>query len=232
MKRIRFDRNVLPSRALKTTKRTGRIVLLIGFALLLFPKNQLQAQEKFHPYLLIGGNYGLTLSSISFYPQISQATLLGKMGGLSVCFVSESHFGLQFEMNYSQRGWKEQTGNSFYQRQLNYVEVPVMTHFFTNGRIGWFLNLGPKIGYLLSQNTTTNLSKLTNPEYTMPISTKFDYGICGGTGLELHTKRFNVFFEGRYGYGLSDIFPNKASDYFGSSGNQVISITAGIMFRL
>nr|WP_246392411.1 porin family protein [Microbacter margulisiae] len=180
----------------------------------------------------MGGTYGATLSSVSFYPQITQSLLLGRTAGITGCFVSEPHFGLQFEVNYSQRGWKEQNGSSFYQRQLNYVEMPIMTHFFTNGRIGWFLNLGPKFGYLLSEKPTTNLTSLTNPEYTAAISSHFDYGICAGSGFELHTKPFNVVLEGRYSYGLSDIFPNRSTDYFESSGNQVISITLGLMFRL
>ncbi len=195
-------------------------------------KSTLSAQTPFRPYFLIGGTYGITLSSISFYPQITQSNLFGYTGGISGCFVSEPHFGLQVEVNYSQRGWKEQTGRNFYQRQLNYVEMPIMTHFFTNGKVGWFLNLGPKIGYLLSEKPITNLTTLTNPEYTSAISSRFDYGICAGSGFELHTRLLNFILEGRYSYGLSDIFPDRTTDYFGSSSNQVISVTFGIMFHL
>lgn len=207
---------------------------LLSFILVCYilSRSTLAAQTPFHPYLLLGGDYGVTLSSMNFYPQITQSNLLGYTGSISGCFVSEPHFGLQVEINYSQQGWKEQSGLSFYQRQLNYVEMPIMTHFFTNGKVGWFLNLGPKIGYLLSEKPTTNITTLTNPEYIAAVSSRFDYGICAGSGLELHTRYFNYILEGRYSYGLSDIFPNKAQDYFGSSGNQVISITFGIMAHL
>ena len=61
----------------------------------------------------------------------------------------------------------------------------------------------------------------------------FDYGITGGVGVELRLNR-NVFvLEGRYSFGLGDIFGNKKADVFhGSSANRGILVTLSYMFNV
>ncbi|MDR2804338.1 MAG: PorT family protein, partial [Dysgonamonadaceae bacterium] len=59
-------------------------------------------------------------------------------------------------------------------------------------------------------------------DYT--VRRKFDYGIAGGMGLEIRTGIGNFILEGRYYYGLSDVFNNSRADVFQSSHNQVIGI--------
>ena len=50
--------------------------------------------------------------------------------------------------------------------------------------------------------------------------------------MELKTKAGNFFVEGRYYYGLSDVFNNSKIDDFGRSANQVISIRLGYSIRI
>ena len=66
----------------------------------------------------------------------------------------------------------------------------------------------------------------------LKIAKKFDYGIAGGLGVELKTKAGNFFVEGRYYYGLSDIYGNSKTDDFGRSANQTIYIRAGYSIRI
>mgnify|MGYP002678679447 CR=1 FL=1 len=65
-------------------------------------------------------------------------------------------------------------------------------------------------------------------EETMPIENKFDYGIAAGLGMEYsHRKAGHFQIEGRYYYGLGNIYGDSKKDYFGKSnhGNIVMKLT-------
>ncbi|MDE6355579.1 MAG: PorT family protein [Prevotella sp.] len=161
------------------------------------------------------------------------------------------------EVNYTQTGWREDiltaedmpvinqyTGRpEEYERQLTYIQVPMMA------RMGWgrerkgfqfFFQLGPQVGMFLSEKSKSNFDfNLRNvndrigaqrdaTQEILPIERKFDYGIVGGLGLEYsHPKVGHFIIEGRYYYGLGDIYNNSKRDYFGRSniGNIVVKLT-------
>jgi hypothetical protein len=63
---------------------------------------------------------------------------------------------------------------------------------------------------------------------TMAVENKFDYGIAVGAGLEFSNRHFGHFMiEGRYYYGLGNIYGNTKRDYFSRSnfGNIVVKCT-------
>ena len=66
----------------------------------------------------------------------------------------------------------------------------------------------------------------------MEITNKFDYGITAGAGFELSTKAGRFLIEGRYYYGLSDIFKNSKKDTFGRSNNGTIVVKCSYLFDL
>lgn len=161
------------------------------------------------------------------------------------------------EVNIAQVGWKEDirdvndqpvinkyTGLAEeYQRQMTYVQVPMFA------RLGWgrerrgfqfFFQAGPQVGFYLGEKVKTNFDRsLRNnadrlgaqrdaAQDSLPIQHKFDYGIAAGLGLEYsHPKIGHFIVEGRYYYGLGDVFGNSKRDYFGRSniGNIVIKLT-------
>lgn len=162
---------------------------------------------------------------------------------------------VQFEVNYAKIGWKEDildikdmpvinpvTGLAeTYSRTMSYVQIPVFAH------LGWgreqrgfqfFFQAGPQIGFYLSESSdmsfstdNINLEDRTNQivaQYDMPVENKFDYGIAAGLGLEYsHPKLGHLQLEGRYYYGLGNIYGDSKKDYFGKSnfGNIVIKMT-------
>ncbi len=66
-----------------------------------------------------------------------------------------------------------------------------------------------------------------------PIKNKFDYGIAGGAGVEFYiSPRNSITLEGRYYFGLGNIFPAAKADTFSASRNTSIEITLGYNFRL
>lgn len=164
------------------------------------------------------------------------------------------------EINYSQMGWKESildindqpvinavTGQAEqYQRTINYVQVPLMAHLAWGRErkgVAFFVNLGPQFGYRISESTKTNfnfadrnVADRVNPvcaQDTMAVENSLDYGIAVGAGLELSIPHVGHFLlEGRYYYGLGNIYGDSKRDYFGSSNFNNISVKLTYLFDL
>ena len=161
------------------------------------------------------------------------------------------------ELNFAQTGWKEElltaddlpvinpaTGQAeAYQRELSYLQLPVFA------RLGWgrersglqfYFQAGPQVGYCIGEKTKMNFDFSQRnyedrvgvmkqaPQDTMAVENKFDYGIAAGMGLEWsHPKIGHFLLEGRYYYGLGDIYGNSKRDFFGRSNlnNIVVKLT-------
>lgn len=191
-----------------------------------------QAQKStFKQELAVGGSCGVNFSSVSFVPKVKTGMLMGLNIGATIRWNTEPNLGLQAELNFSQQGWKEkyeERPDLKYSRTINYIEIPFFTHIhFGSKRVRVFVNLGPKIGYAIGESTDSNLGdekpNLTNDQHDMAIDRKFDWGLCGGPGLELRTGIGSFLLEGRYYYALGDIFNSRKEDVFPKSSGQVIS---------
>ncbi|MBQ9644887.1 MAG: PorT family protein [Prevotella sp.] len=164
------------------------------------------------------------------------------------------------EVNIARIGWKENildrndnhvvnalTGTyEQYQRDMTYLQVPVFA------RLGWgrersgfqfFFQAGPQMGVFLGESTSSNfeiesrsserVSQIVAQD-SMAVEHKFDYGIAVGLGVEFSHRRLGHFMlEGRYYYGLGDIYGNTKRDYFARSnfGNIVVKLTYLIDIR-
>lgn len=203
------------------------------------------AQTPFKQELYIGASFGTNFSSVSFAPKVQTKLLMGYMGGFIARWNTENHIGLQAELNYSQNGWDEDfedfpDKNYKYTRTINYVELPFLTHIYFGGKnTRFFFNVGPKIGYLLSESTSHNLDGvelegIETRQHDMPIRHKFAWGLCGGPGFELRTGIGTFSLEGRYYYALGDIFSNSKTDteYFPKSSGQVLSVKLAYLFPI
>lgn len=197
--------------------------------------------------LAVGFNGGYNLSKVDFSPTIKQNLHPGLTGGLTLRYTTEKYFSLicaaQLEVNFAQRGWSEiidDGSNNTYSRTTNYVEIPFLAH------IGWgkedrglqfFINAGPQLGLYLSDSEhvgeSWDVSNRPNniiEQYGKEIENTLEYGIAGGAGLELKTGIGNFIIEGRYFFGLSDMFGNSKADPFGRSANT--TITAKISYLI
>lgn len=207
------------------------------------------AETHYKPHISIGAHAGATMSQVSFSPSVKQAWTNGLVGGVQVRYAEERLVGLLGELNVVQRGWKEdfEEGPLSYARTSTYISLPIMTHiYFGPPRFKCFFNLGPEFSYLLGESTSANFdyhrpfeaegwpqkSRMVE-QLTTDISKKFDYGICLGFGCEFWLQpRHSVYLEGRFYYGLGNIFPSSKADTFDASRNMTISVTMGYNFRL
>ena len=119
----------------------------------------------------------------------------------------------------------------------------------------FFFQIGPQVGFFLSEKTDANFdvhdpafnpaideNGRFGPNYrygssrvshvvaqdSMAVENTFDYGIAAGAGLEFsHPKLGHFLLEGRYYYGLGNIYGSSKRDFFARSnfGNIIIKFT-------
>lgn len=165
------------------------------------------------------------------------------------------------EVNISRIGWKEKildindqpvtlasdTSQAiFYQRKLTYVQIPFIA------RMGWgkerrglqfFFQAGPQVGFLIGETSESNFDlhtplhnrRVSNvvAQDTMSVEHKFDFGIMAGAGLELSLPKVGHFLvEGRYYYGLGNLFGASKRDYFARSNQGVITVKMSYLFDI
>jgi len=209
----------------------------------------IMAQRTYDPHFAIGGKGGVTLSNMAFTPGVEQALIQGMQVGVTARYVEEKFFGIVAELNIEQRGWKETFDETEfkYQRRLTYLQLPVMTHiYFGSKTFKGFINLGPSVGYMIADGISSNFDH-NNPaavagfpianrhvnQMSMEIKNRFDYGICAGGGIEFVIKRrHSLILEGRYYYGLGNIFSAKKKDEFSASRGTSIQVSLGYMFHV
>ena len=198
----------------------------------------------------VGAKGGLSLSKVNFQSSVPQTLVGGMVLGASVRYIDEKHFGLIGEINLEQRGWKEDfkplEGYNF-KRQFTYIQIPLLTHiYFGSDKARFFFNAGPEIGIMIGDKTSSNfdyahatdIEDLQNSyrkleQFTLPVNRKFDYGISAGLGMEINiAPRHALNFEGRFYYGLNDVFRNHKSDPFQGSSSMSIMVTLGYNIRI
>lgn len=210
------------------------------------------AQREYSPNFSVGFKGGATMSRMSFTPEVHQKMVQGLTMGLMARYHEEKLFGLIGEVNITQRGWKEDFARDEapefdYSRRLTYIQIPLLTHiYFGSERVKCFINLGPEIGFMISDKIDANFDYnnygglqgfpqgyRTNEQLKMAVENKFDYGIAGGVGVEFFiNKKNSILLEGRYYFGLGNIYKATKRDYFSASRGTSIEVTLGYLFRV
>lgn len=207
--------------------------------------------------IAVGVTGGVALNTIGFDPTVKQFQHIGPTLGVVARFTSEKYFksycAFQVELNYSNLGWRENVLNAqskplpdTYRRDQHYLHLPLLARLAWGrehrGVMGYVL-AGPQVGICFKEKVTQSdftLNAEGNPDrpngmfaqYDMPIEHKFDYGITAGAGLEINTKVGHFLVEGRYYYGLSDIYGNSKKDVFGRSNNGTIIAKITYLFDI
>lgn len=206
------------------------------------------AQSHFDSRVDLGVKGGITLSEVMFKPSITQKFGMGETFGVTFRYTEENHFGLIAEVNFVQRGWAEKFEELpyKYQRYLNYIEIPIMSHIYFGRRGKFFFNAGPEVAYFLGDKIScdfdyknpssvpglTDKGRITD-QLNLEVSQKLDFGIVAGLGGEFSINRRNsIALEARLYYGIGNVMPSGRQDYFSVSNQLSVSVTAGYWFRL
>lgn len=161
---------------------------------------------------------------------ITETAHLGGNAGVSFRYSGHNHCGLQVEVNYQQRGWREvnKTSGIDYQRTLHYISVPFLTHIYfgKNGANG-FINLGPQIGYCFRDVAKGTKNPSLAHQYDA-LDQPFDWGIAGGVGFYYKTKKAGIYqIDIRVDYSLGTIYNTRTTDYFSQANPLDVSINLG-----
>ncbi|MDE6537743.1 MAG: PorT family protein [Muribaculaceae bacterium] len=204
------------------------------------------SQTHYNSSVYLGVKGGVDLSRVNFTPSVKQSFLPGVNFGASIRYIEENHFGLIAELNFEQRGWKENFEEApfKYSRTINYLQVPFLAHIYFGRRGRFFFNAGPEIGLRLGESTSSNFdyTDVTNVtgfplrntyQYLEKAEQVFDYGISAGLGGEFFINRKNsVYLEGRFYYGLGNVLKSGRTENFRGSNSMSLMISAGYWFRI
>ena len=229
-------------------KAAVNICIILITLFLAFTTGTIKAQTHYSSNVSIGAKGGLDISKVFFSPSVKQKMTLGMNTGVMVRYVEENHFGLIGELNFAQRGLAENFEEApySYSRTLIYVDLCFLAHVFFVRRGRFFFNAGPQVGYYLGETVKSNFDPYNtadlpdfpnknriNYQLTEPTKIKIDYGISAGLGTEFFINpRNSISLEGRFYFGLANIFSTKRQDNFGAANQMTISASLGYWFRV
>lgn len=222
-------------------------IVSLAVAALCFCHN-LGAQTHYRANVAIGAKAGADMSRVFFNPSVPQGFIFGGVAGFTFRYVEESHFGLIAELNWTQRGWKENFEGAPYRysRTLNYIQIPVMAHIYFGRRGRFFFNAGPEIGFFIGDKVSADFdpyntaglpdfpnTNRTNTQMSMKVNQKIDYGISAGLGGEFSINRRNALYvEARFYYGLGNVLKSGRTEAFNASNQMSVSLCLGYWLRL
>lgn len=206
------------------------------------------AQTHYASNVALGVKGGVDLSRVSFTPSVKQSFAMGMNAGLTFRYIEENHFGLIAEINYEQRGWKEdfETYPFEYTRTIDYIQIPFLAHIYFGRRGKFFFNAGPEVGFKIGESTTANFDYnnlgsvkdfpsglRTTYQYQLAAENKIDYGISAGLGGEFSlNKRNSIYIEGRFYYGLGNVLKSGRTEKFRGSNSMSVMASVGYWFRI
>ncbi len=185
-----------------------------------------------------GGAQTATLTTTGHASQ-NKKGLLGYTAGIVWAVPISQNIALQTELNYTQRGLSYRYQEDYDRLKSAYVDLPVMLNLSFGDAAKVFVNLGGYGGYWLSgklQNKTDGNKTSTKLPFDSDASdgysdNRIDYGLIGGLGLSYKMGSGNVFVEGRYTHGLSDISKiSPKPDGYHASSHRIMGISLGYIF--
>jgi hypothetical protein len=192
------------------------------------------AQTQFKPQTEVGIKGGTSFSRYIFNPALRQEPTMGHTGGFVLKHISEPNLGIQLELNYVQRGWTERIDSTqAYRRNLNFIEVPFMTHVaIGKSNTNFIANFGPSLAYLVSNGDSTKAVRdVEGPNYFQKeIENPLQFGLAIGIGV-VRKSSLGIFqLEGRLTQSLTNIISGKQG--LSSAKNTNVNVTVSYLMNI
>lgn len=188
----------------------------------------------------VGVKGGYNLSTAYFFHSFYGSDIVTRMeggfqGGIIAMNYLRNHVGLQAELLYSQKGWKQKfdTGQPDLITELNYIELPLLVNIHTGKeQMHFFANAGCFAEYLISSSQSEEPESNNIYAFKESRDHKFGYGFRGGIGGFYEFDFGTLQFESSFSYSLSDVleFETLSSGIPNSSKNIVVAFTVAYMF--
>jgi hypothetical protein len=148
-------------------------------------------------------------------------------GGFFFQYNLNKNFSLRMDPSYEQKGYKikqqltDSQGNPISKGKIrgnfDYITIPLLLRANIGNKINYFVNAGPYIGFLLSQNNIVQAPLFDGAKVTYTNTSYYktiDIGITAGIGLAIPIKdKFALSIEIRNNLGLTNINKNTNKDY-------------------
>ena len=148
---------------------------------------------------------------------IRTSVVLGLFGEFTIT----DRFSIQPELLYSGQGFSDQNPVGFSRVKLDYLLLPIMAKIYLHQN-DLSLEFGPQVGFLVSGKEKTN-----EANETIENVSKVDFGVNVGLGYELKS---NVYFQGRYNLGITNLNSDSSTSGATKYSNAVIQISVGYLF--
>lgn len=186
-------------------------------------------------YFNYGVNGGLFAGGVNFYDKsgFNTAFYPRLQGGVSALFKNKFWSGVQLELNFKQKGWKQHyDNNDEFSVSLDYIEIPLLTHFEAGEKwkIRPMMNVGPFVAFMLDQKITNNVTDLANrlPYQNAEIDNPFEFGLIAALGAIANFNKFATSLEFRFNQTWTHIYNQSVMSF---SQNQIYGLCLTVYFR-
>ena len=216
-------------------------------------------------YIGVKGGYGAARGR--FYPLPDKSGLMWNKytAGVVWKYFSPQQIvgGVSAELEFQMRGYSMFFGSGEISNETSYtsrtrtvssITLPLIWQphlYMINRRVRFFLSAGVTFTYNLgigdkliladygfdADGNRTITRESSNYKMQTARDVRWNYGWLGGAGFSVLVNRWEIFAEGRYYYGMSDILRTKTKYLFNEEGSirselDNIYITMGVTFRL
>jgi opacity protein-like surface antigen len=100
---------------------------------------------------------------------------------------------------------------------MSFIEVPLLLKVQFGDQIRPYIMGGPTVGFLLSSKLESEIGGLLFKGDVKHITRKVDFGVGLGAGVSIPLGSSNIFLDGRYTLGLTDL--NKGGTFTAKAGD-------------
>ncbi|MEP2024222.1 MAG: porin family protein [Reichenbachiella sp.] len=211
------------------------LLLILG----IFISNETHAQRKTY----VGLKSGYNLSSAYFFHSFNGSNIVtglegGYQGGIIAMNYIRHHIGLQAELLYTQKGWKQKfdNGEPDFITELDYIEIPLLVNLHTGKKqLHIYANAGCFAEFLVNVTQST-LPSDTGDQQFYPFDEsrdhKFGYGFRGGAGAFYDFDFGTLMLESSFSFSLSNMLEpgSLSSGIPNTSNNLVFGVSIAYMF--
>jgi hypothetical protein len=184
--------------------------------------NAWHAGKRSYMGIRVGANFStiehmhkLNLGSASFDKAVySEPYEPGLLAGLAFDLALSKRIGLQFDVNYSQQGYryKEKATDAGFLFRENLVNVPLMLNVKMGQKVKIVVGGGVYGGYRFERgfaphDSTDSSPKLIETKYNTNVTVKeerYDFGPVANLGVQFPLGKMALRFEGRYQHSLQN----------------------------
>lgn len=220
-----------------------RILIIFILFLCLFSSKEIKSQS----YLGIKGGVNIPFVNFSDFTNVPITTrfrtayFVSTTFGVSYRYMQSDKIGIQFDLNYSTKGWGQNTLDftNTAITEINYLELPFYLHWeiFGTEKFKFFADAGIYVAWAINASTTiANNQDLDEIQiyYSVDEDNRGDFGLYAGAGFSYDFSLFILQIEGNFKSGFANILPvnHFIRENPSASTNQVPSVQLSLLFPL